>query len=274
MEQKTVIAAFDRPGVADEALEALLENGFTRGQVRLGSSDALTDDAQVATSTPGTSRTLGEKIAHFFGLDDDDAAYSYSEAMRRGSTAVVVDAEDEAEAQRASNILSRFDPIDIDRRVSEWEATGWRRPGLEADPAARATDPSRVGERSTIPVVEERLQVGKRVVQGGGVRVFTRTRQVPVEERVELREERATVSRRPADRPVTDADRPFEDRSLEVHESREEPVVGKTARVVEEVVVGKETRRREEAVRDSVRKTEVEVQQAAQDPKRTPRQRD
>jgi stress response protein YsnF len=53
-------------------------------------------------------------------------------------------------------------------------------------------------------------------------------------------------------------------------------VVGKTARVVEEVVVGKETRQREEKVRDSVRKTEVEVQQAAEDPKRPrpDRQRD
>jgi len=77
---------------------------------------------------------------------------------------------------------------------------------------------------------------------------------------VDLREERATITRRPTDRPVTDSDKPFEEKSFEVLETREEPVVGKTARVVEEVVVGKETRRREENIRDSVRKTEVEVE--------------
>ena len=111
--------------------------------------------------------------------------------------------------------------------------------------------------------MEEQLQVGTRVVQSGGVRIFSRTREIPVEQRVELREERATVTRRPTDRPVTDSDRPFEDKSFEVVESREEPVVAKTAKVVEEVVVGKETRKREERVRDNVRKTDVQVQQVA-----------
>ena len=41
----------------------------------------------------------------------------------------------------------------------------------------------------------------------------------------------------------------------------EEPVVQKRARVREEVVVGKETKQRTEQVRDTVRRTEVEVEQ-------------
>jgi uncharacterized protein (TIGR02271 family) len=265
MEHLTVIAAFDRPEAAEDARDALLENGFTRAQVRVSSEDAIESEARSDNRT-SSKQSLGQKIAHFFGLDDDEATYSYSEAVRRGSSVVVVDAEDEEEAQRATDVIARLGPIDMDQRVSEWEATGWQRPARQADPASRTAG-------QTIPVIEEQLQVGTRVVQSGGVRVFSRTRQIPVEQRVELREERATVTRRPTDRPVTDADRPFEDKSFEVRETREEPVVGKTARVVEEVVVGKETRRREEQVQDSVRKTEVEVQQAAeQDPSR--RQRD
>jgi uncharacterized protein (TIGR02271 family) len=254
MEQKTVIAAYDRPGEAQRAFDALLESRFSRDQVRL--SSAADVDTGVWSESSSTHRTLGQKIAHFFGFDDEGATATYAEAMRRGSSVVVVEARSEEEAQRATTILGRFDPIDIDRRAAEWEASGWRRPALETDRTARSAE-------TTIPVVEEQLQVGTRVVQSGGVRIFSRVREIPVEQRVELREERATVTRRPTDRPVTDADRPFEDKSFEVRESREEPVVGKSARVVEEVVVGKETRKREESVRDNVRKTEVDVQQVA-----------
>jgi uncharacterized protein (TIGR02271 family) len=276
MEHQTVVAVFDRPDQAQEALEALLDSGFTRSQTRLGSADDVMDgdvrgESRATEYRESQDLTLGEKIARFFGFDDaDDTTSTYSEVMRRGSVVVVVDAESEDEAQRATSILGRFAPVDMDQRVSEWRATGWQ-PERTERAAATRTD-----EEATIPVVEEQLRVGTRVVQSGGVRIFSRTREIPVEERVQLREERATVSRRPTDRPVTDQDRPFEEKSFEVLESREEPVVGKTARVVEEVVVGKETRQREEKVRDSVRKTEVEVQQAAEDPKRPrpDRQRD
>jgi len=122
-------------------------------------------------------------------------------------------------------------------------------------------------------VVEEQIKVGKREVQSGGVRVFVRTTDVPVEQRVTLREERATVTRRPADRPLDESDRPFESTSFDVLETREEPVVGKTARVVEEVVVGKEARTREETVQDSVRKTDVQVERLDEqaDPAARPR---
>jgi stress response protein YsnF len=269
MEQQTVVAVFDKPGEAQEALNALVGSGFPRSQVRLGSAEAIDTDVR-SEQRSRENLTLGQKIAHFFGWDDDDETATYSEVMRRGSSVVVVDAGSAEEAHRATTILSRFGPIDMDKRVSEWRATGWQPPARQAGATART------GEQSAIPVVEEQLQVGTRVVQSGGVRVFSRTREIPVEQRVQLREERATVTRRPADRPVTDADRPFEEKSFEVRESREEPVVGKTARVVEEVVVGKETRKHEESVRGNVRKTQVEVQQVAEqsDPERRNRQRD
>jgi hypothetical protein len=83
----------------------------------------------------------------------------------------------------------------------------------------------------------------------------------PVDESVELREEHVKVERRPADRDLTkgEADR-MRDRSIEVTEMAEEPVVRKRARVREEVVVGKETNTRKENVHDTVRHTEVNVE--------------
>ena len=50
-------------------------------------------------------------------------------------------------------------------------------------------------------------------------------------------------------------------KTIELNATSEEAVVGKTARVVEEVVVGKEGSDRTETISDSVRKTEVEVEQ-------------
>ncbi|HZG66885.1 MAG TPA: DUF2382 domain-containing protein [Herpetosiphonaceae bacterium] len=118
------------------------------------------------------------------------------------------------------------------------------------------------GEEARIPVVEEELRVGKREVDSGGVRVNTRVEETPVEEQVTLREERVNVERRPVDRPAADVDFDrLQEGTLEVRERREEPVVDKQARVVEEVVVGKEARERTETVQDSVRRTDVDVQE-------------
>jgi uncharacterized protein (TIGR02271 family) len=114
---------------------------------------------------------------------------------------------------------------------------------------------------TTIPVVEEELQVGKREVERGGVRVESHVTEKPVEQEVHLREERVHVERRPVDRPVADADKAFREGTLEVTERAEEVVVGKTARVVEEVVVGKQVEEHTETVRDTVRRTDVDVQE-------------
>jgi uncharacterized protein (TIGR02271 family) len=119
-----------------------------------------------------------------------------------------------------------------------------------------------VGQEQVLPVVQEEIQVGKRAVQGGGVRVIQRVTETPVSEMVRLREERAVVERRPVDRPATEADfANFREGTIEVRETSEEAVVGKTARVVEEVVVGKEVQERTETISDTVRRTDVEVEQ-------------
>lgn len=117
-----------------------------------------------------------------------------------------------------------------------------------------------------IPVVREDVQVGKRAVKAGGVRVYSRLVADKVHESMDLREERARVERRPVDRPASEADlRALGERSIEVEETVERPVVQKTARVVEEVVVGKEVRQKRADIDETVRRTEVDVQQLGGD---------
>jgi stress response protein YsnF len=85
----------------------------------------------------------------------------------------------------------------------------------------------------------------------------------PVSEQVSLREERVEVERRPVSGTTqagTISGDPFQERTIEVEERREEAVVSKEARVVEEVVVRKEAEQRTETVSDTVRRTEVDVE--------------
>jgi uncharacterized protein (TIGR02271 family) len=117
-------------------------------------------------------------------------------------------------------------------------------------------------QRTTaIPVVQEDLKVGKREVQRGGVRVFSRVVETPVNESINLREEHVSVERRPVDQPISTADSTaFKEQSIEMREKAEEAVVQKSARVVEEVVVGKEATQRQENISDTLRHTEVQVE--------------
>jgi hypothetical protein len=85
----------------------------------------------------------------------------------------------------------------------------------------------------------------------------------PVNEQIGLREEHVHVERRAADRPATEADMRAANRGVvEVTETSEEPVVEKVARVVEEVVVTKDVRERTENISDTVRRSDVRVEDA------------
>ncbi len=207
------------------------------------------------------------------GVPKEHAEY-YAEGIRRGGTLVTVDAPDD-KAQSVVDILNGYGAVDIDTRGASYRAGGYtgydesaspysaeditRERGTSRTLPAMPTNASASGE-TVIPVVEEELSVGKRQVRSGGARIHTYVTERPVEETVTLREERVTVDRRPVDRAVTDADKAFGEKSIEVTETAEVPVVSKTARVVEEVVVGKTATERTETVRDTIRRTDVEVE--------------
>ena len=115
---------------------------------------------------------------------------------------------------------------------------------------------------TAIPIVEEELQVGKRAVDQGGVRVYRRVVEIPAEASVNLREEHVVVGRNVVDRPATAADlQTAGNRVIELTEIAEEPVITKSAHVVEEVLIGKEVGQHTEHISDTVRRTEVDVEE-------------
>jgi len=117
-------------------------------------------------------------------------------------------------------------------------------------------------EAGTVQEVREELTVGTRKVATGGVRVTSSVSEAPVERTVTLREEEVSAERTPASRKLSaeEAEAAFRGRTVEATSTREEAEVSKQARVVGEVSIGRRVSEREETVRDTVRRTEVEVE--------------
>ncbi|CAN5170963.1 hypothetical protein BH11PSE11_BH11PSE11_18580 [soil metagenome] len=289
--QHTIAAVYDRQSQAQQALDDLLASGFSRDEVHLSQTESSDQADQSGRSESRTEESTGgirSFFAELFGTDSRADADLYSQAVEHGNYVLTVDVPDDDLVDRATDVLDRYDPVDIDEHASAWKTGAWAASDSmrqdedtqqssmqsaqlkQSAKTTQQTQATRAGQQSAlsdnesraIPVVEEQLNVGKRTVQRGGVRVFQRVIEKPVQENLELREERVTVDRRPVDQPasLTDADA-FQETSFELRETAEVPVVEKIARVVEEVVVGKEVTQRNEQVKDTVRRTEVEVEQ-------------
>jgi uncharacterized protein (TIGR02271 family) len=121
----------------------------------------------------------------------------------------------------------------------------------------------RTVEEERIPIVQEEMQVGKRQVERGGARVRSYVRETPVSEQVNLREENISVERRPVNEAVSrnelDTSGMLEEREIKMHATGEEAIIGKDARVTEELVVKKTANEHTENIQDTVRQTEVDV---------------
>jgi uncharacterized protein (TIGR02271 family) len=190
------------------------------------------------------------------GVPEDEAEH-YAEGVRRGGILVTVQAPNER-SDEAVDILNRHNPIDRDTKYQQTRSATQMDTGR---PAADREHTHRTGDRGSIPVVEENLEVGKREVDKGQVRVDKTVSERQVEEDVHLRDEHVEVDRRQVDRPLTDADRDaFREESFEFTEHTEKPVARKDARVVEEVDIHKDVDERTETVRDTVRRTDVNVE--------------
>lgn len=162
--------------------------------------------------------------------------------------------------------LALRDGVVVVRGVAKGEASRRRQTTTTEQKAAMATGAGAkrvqsAGKEVAVPIVEERIKIGKRQISTGGVRVHTRVKETPVEESVTLRKERVNVERHPVNRPVADSDMAaLQDGVIEVTETNEEAVVAKQSRVVEEVVVNKEVSEHDKTIRDTVRRNEVEVE--------------
>jgi uncharacterized protein (TIGR02271 family) len=266
---QTVIGIFDSSQHAQDAVGELSNSGFaTRDiDVSVHTANEYEMGEYENNRNEHTDDGIGERIAKFFRslFNDEEDSRKYAAVARRG-TVVTVHARSEEEAQRASSILDRFGAVDVDERVKEYEdemhvAESSRGEDMNYNENRNYPNENRNQDRTSIPVIEEDFQVGKRQVQSGGVRVRSRIIERPVEESLRLREEFLNVERTPVNRPATETDlSSFKEGEIEMKQTAEIPVVSKEARVVEEVNIKKDVREREEKIKDTVRRKDVEIE--------------
>ena len=117
------------------------------------------------------------------------------------------------------------------------------------------------GNVTSIPIIEEKMEVGKREVETGGIRLKSRVVQENVEENVNLRSEHVHIEQTPVNRPATASDlESFKEGTIEMKEYAEVPVVSKEAFVTGEVSLEKQVEEKDQTVEGTVRKTEVETE--------------
>jgi uncharacterized protein (TIGR02271 family) len=243
---RTITALFDTADAAERAARSLAERvGGVRGTIY----DSRTIDDIRTISIPAEDRaTLEENIRH-------GGAVFHAQIPDNKFDAV-------------SSVLEEAGAVDFEEKETAWRRKGWTGAattgtvgGTTADTARREVGAAGTEER--IPLAEEQLVVGKRDVGRGRVRIRSYVVETLVEEQVTLHEEHVDVERRPVDRAVQAGDEVFRERVVEATETAEEAVVSKQARIREEVVVRKNVEERTETVRDTVRRTEVEIENEA-----------
>ncbi len=256
----TIVAVFRNSTEAQAAATELETAGIPRDDIYLEMGD---DKSRSKAESTGGG--IGGWFRSLFGDEHDADRSEYENALTQGNCLLRVDADGEDIAV-VEDILNRHSPVDVQTggaaAVGGTSQTRARGTGEAKSGGTRQAKAGGTDEGKAIPVVKENVQIGKRQVLRGGVRVYSRVVEEPAEESISLREERVRVERRPVDRSATDADLAAgQEQVIEVQEFAEEPVISKQARVVEEVRVGKDVSERTETVRDKVRHTDVRVEQ-------------
>ena len=225
----TLVNTYEDKTIAGRAIRALRDEGFPEGDIKILQG--------------GTDTLVAELVKRGF---EEDEARALADAAEQGKTLLAA-LVSEDKADHAASIMDRFEAQE------------------EGQDKRRET-----GSAESVPIVEEGLVVGKAKFATGGVRVTSSVEELPVEETVTLREERVSAEQRPADRELTaeEAKAAFEEKTVEVIGTTEEARVSKTARVVGEVAVNKTVEDRDETVRDTVRKTDVEIDEVGTKPRK------
>ena len=298
MTKQTITALYDTRVEADRAAAMLKQAGVPALDITV-SPDNARDELGVGNddAEPKGTGFWASLDKMFGGTDDHD---TYTEGLRRGGTLLTAHV-DETHVDRAIEILEQQGSVDLDDRETSWRGEGWTggstaaamatptaveagamglAMGKTAAPTSVVTSElrtaapvstlavpvrttARAGEDDVVQVVEERLNVGKRSVSRGKVRLHAYVVETAVSENVSLRDETVTIDRRPVDRAVSVGDLgvdAFRDRTIEMEEIDEEAVVAKSARVVEEIGIRKDVTDRTETIRDTVRSTKVDIE--------------
>jgi len=197
------------------------------------------DEGQIETLTKSGGKEITKRLTE--AGYEEEKAQRYSEVLQKGGVLIVAEVDDD-KADNALSTMQRFEVLTPDALLE--------RIGSESSE-----------ETTSAQVIEESLEVGK-AQSSSGKRLKTSVSEREVQETVTLREDKIDVERSRADRTLRpeEADKAFEEKTVEVSGVTEKPVVSKQAHVVEEVSLTKQSGEREVTVGGTVRRQDVTVE--------------
>ncbi len=265
MNYEKIVTLYDTAEHAEAAKRSLEAAGFAPSEISLINSKTL-GVAGDKLSEPGLWHRL-------FGRDIQEyEAKVYGRSVEAGGVVLTIRVP-EAEASRAMSILNAHRAVDLSKRA-EQEGLLATAPAAASKPAAERTAPATAAPTTAaagaasgeevLALAEEQINVGKRLVQGGTTRIRRFVTETPVEAQVTLHEEHARVIRRASADPNFIRNIDWTDKTIEITETAEEPVVTKSVHITEEVVIQREGSDHVKTLRDKVRRQQVEVERVAE----------
>jgi stress response protein YsnF len=258
MTYEKIVTLYDTAEHAEAAKRSLEQAGFAPSEISMISSKTL-GLAGDKLGEPGLWHKLfGRDIQQF-------EATVYGRTVEAGGVVLTVRVP-ETDAARATSILNAHRSIDLTKRAEQ--------EGLITAPAATTTAPKpqpvrqapvtaaagAITGEQVLALAEEQINVGKRQIQEGTTRIRRFVTETPVEAQVTLHEEHTRVLRRASTDPNYIRNIDWTDKTIEVTETAEEPVVTKSVRITEEVVIQREGSDHVKTVHDKVRRQQVEVE--------------
>ncbi len=249
MNYEKIVTLYDTAQHADAARRNLEAAGFPPSDMSIIDTNTLTS-AGGKLHEPGLWRRL-------FGRDIESyEAIVYGRSVEKGGVVLTVRVP-ENDVRRATSILNSHEAVDLRKRAVQ-EGLVTSAPAAVQQPAAMAAGKS-LPEEEVLRLAEEQIDVGKRVMGAGTTRIRRFVTETPVEAQVTLHEEHARIIRRATSDPGFIRDIDWTDKTIEVAETAEEPVVTKSVHIAEEVVIRKESTDTVRTLRDKVRRQQVEV---------------
>ena len=269
MAHEKIVTMFSNTADAEGAKRSLLKAGFDDNDIDVISGDRLNKEEHEARHPGLWQRLFGDTV-------DEEQAEVYEDALRTGGVVLTLRA-DEEQLPRALSIIDAHDS----GNMQQYGELGLRNDTDIQSSAGVPTDELYTGEvqptgvtpvrtsltgdeteEEVLRLAEERLEVGKRLVSEGSTRVRRYTVTDDVSKEVSLHEQHADIFRRPLTQHASPDDVDWSEKTVEVAETHELPVINKTVQVKEEVVVRTDQSERVETVNDSVRRQEVDIDHA------------
>lgn len=266
MAHEKIVTMFSTLAQAEGAKRSLIKAGFAEHDIDVISGERLKSEGHEARHPGFWQRLFGSTL-------DEEQSGVYEDAIKSGSVVLTLRAEEE-QLPRAYSVIDAHDTGELPAGGGLSQDDGYTvstahtTTGVNTINEGGLTEPVRTSltgdesEEEVLRLAEERLEVGKRLVSEGTTRVRRYTVTDQVSENISLHEQHADIFRRSTGDLAATGDVDWEEKTIEVAETHEQPVINKTAHIKEEVVVRKDQSERVENVTDSVRRQEVDIDHA------------